>query len=79
VLEAVDWAGYTAGFSMSFPAEDDPELAQGRIPIYGYDTTLTISHKLGEGVPYQIEKIKARITNQLSGGTIILNRLRRLD
>lgn len=79
VLEAVDWAGYTAGFSMSFPSQDDQELAQGRIPIYGFDTKLTIGHKLGEGVPYQIEKIKARITNQLSGGTIILNRLRRLD
>ncbi len=79
VLEAVDWAGYTAGYTMSFPAPDEPPLAQGRIPVYGFDTMLTVSHKLGAGVPYQIEKLKARITNQLSGGTILLNRLRRLD
>ncbi|MBK7141387.1 MAG: polysaccharide deacetylase family protein [bacterium] len=79
VLEAAEWAGYTAGYTMTLPMSSDHVLSQGRIPVYGYDTMLTIRNKMGQGVWHRIEALKVSITNQLSGGTILLNRMRRLD
>ncbi|MCM2272226.1 MAG: polysaccharide deacetylase family protein [candidate division Zixibacteria bacterium] len=79
VLEAVEWAGYTDGFTMRWPTPNDSKLAQGRIPVYGYDSPLSIQHKLGDGILNKLERVKATVTNRLSAGTILLNRLRRLD
>lgn len=79
VLEAAEWAGYSDGFTMRWPSADDIKLAQGRMPIYGYDSLLSIQHKLGEGILNRLERVKATITHRLSAGTILLNRLRRLD
>lgn len=75
VLEAVNQTGYRHGFTMSFPTEGDTLLTQGRIGIYGYDTLFTINQKLSGGRLYQLERWKARFTNRLAGGTILLNRL----
>ena len=79
VSEAAEWAGYQTGFTMKWPSDDDAPLAQGRIPIYGYDSLLSIQHKLGDGFFNRVERFKAVVTNRLSGGTVLLNRLRRLD
>ncbi len=76
VREAVQTAGYTTGYTMEFPTPEDTPLATGRIAVYGYDTHLTVFHKLSGGRLYRLERLKARITNRLSGGTILLNRLR---
>jgi peptidoglycan/xylan/chitin deacetylase (PgdA/CDA1 family) len=80
VISAAYECGYRAGFTMRFPTPSDHPLLQGRIPIYGFDTQLSISRKLaGEGVGYQIERLKCGVTNSLSGGTVLLNRLRRVS
>jgi peptidoglycan/xylan/chitin deacetylase (PgdA/CDA1 family) len=79
IIEAAEWAGYQAGFTMKWPSSEDVPLAQGRIPIYGYDSLLSIRHKLGDGFFNRVERFKAAVTNRLSGGTVLLNCLRRLD
>lgn len=76
VLEAAAAAGYARGFTMEFPTPQDEPLATGRVGVYCYDTRLTVYHKLTGGRLYRLERLKARITNRLSGGTILLNRLR---
>lgn len=76
VLEAAAKAGYTRGFTMEFPTPEDDPLATGRIGVYCYDTHLTVFHKLTGGRLYRLERLKARLTNRLSGGTILLNKLR---
>jgi len=74
---AVAEAGYDFGFTMDFPTDrDDIPLAHGRIAIYGYDTCFSINQKIRRGRFYHLEHLKARITNKLSGGTVILNRWR---
>lgn len=75
VLKAAFEAGYTSGFSMRFPESDDMALAIGRFGIYGYDSVASVMRKLTGGPLYGVEKWKARITNRLSGGTAIYNRL----
>jgi len=76
VREAAAKAGYTRGYTMELPTPHDHPLATGRIGVYCYDTHLTAFHKLTGGRLYRLERIKARLTNRLSGGTILLNRLR---
>jgi len=76
VREAAAEAGYSRGYTMEFPTPDDTPLATGRIAIYGYDTHLTVFHKVTGGRLYRLERLKARITNRLSGGTVLLNRFR---
>jgi len=75
VMAAVEEAGFVEAYSMNFPELNDPSLARGRIGIYGYDTRFTINQKLSGGRLYRLERWKARFTNRLSGGTILLNRL----
>lgn len=80
VLEAAKECGYHVGYTMRFPTESDSALMLGRIPIYGYDTPLSIGAKLaGNGTAYQIERFKCVVTNSLSGGTVLLNRLRHVS
>ncbi len=76
VLEIASQYGYTQGFTMRFPSDDDPSLSHGRIGIYAYDTRLSVARKLGSGFGHDLERIKAGITNRLSGGTVLLNRMR---
>jgi hypothetical protein len=61
---------------MEFPEESDTPLATGRIGVWCYDTRLSVYHKITRGRLYRLERLKARITNRLSGGTLLLNRLR---
>ncbi len=79
VKEAAEWSGYKTGFTMRFPTMDDHPMSTGRIPIYGFDTLLTIQQKLGSGFWHDLERAKVLVTNRLSGGTILFNRLRRLE
>ncbi|MDZ4723024.1 MAG: polysaccharide deacetylase family protein [candidate division Zixibacteria bacterium] len=76
VLEFVEEASFTSGFGMQFPMSNDTSLSRGRFPIYSYDTNYTIDCKFGDGLPYHLERAKALVTNKLSGGTILLHRLR---
>ncbi|MEW6050997.1 MAG: polysaccharide deacetylase family protein [Candidatus Zixiibacteriota bacterium] len=69
--------GFTRGYTMKFPTGSDSHLSTGRIPIYGYDTSLSVRMKLSHGPWRQVEALKVAITNYLSGGTILLNTLRR--
>ncbi len=74
VLEAVKEAGYTRGFTMSFPEKTDNALTIGRYAVYGFDTSRSVLRKLRGGPLYNVEKWKARLTNKLSVGTVIYNR-----
>ncbi len=69
--------GYEFGYTMRFPHATDSPLGRGRIAVYGYDTLLSISHKLSVGSLHRVEQVKANITNKLSSGTTLLNKLRR--
>ncbi|UCE23527.1 MAG: polysaccharide deacetylase family protein [Candidatus Zixiibacteriota bacterium] len=75
VLDLAAKSGYRHGFTMNFPTPDDPPLALGRLAIYGYDTLFTIHQKIAGGRLYWLEKIKARVTNRLSYGTTLYNRV----
>lgn len=80
VLQAAKESGFRRGYTMRFPLTDDNPLAAGRIAIYGFDTTLSISKKLsGSGMFYRLEKVKSSVSNSLSGGTLLLNRMRRIS
>jgi len=79
VLEAAMEAGYTKGFTMSFPEDNDTALTIGRYAVYGYDTSTSVVRKLSRGPLYQVEKWKARVTNKLSGGTMIYSKLIRRE
>ncbi|MCP4684860.1 MAG: polysaccharide deacetylase family protein [bacterium] len=76
VLEAAAEAGFSRGYTMDFPTPEDLPLSIGRIAVYGFDTHLTVYHKLTGGRLYRLERFKAHITNRLSGGTVLLNKLR---
>ena len=76
VLEAATTAGYRFGFTMDFPAPDDDDLSRGRIPVYGFDTPLSVAAKLRGGPMAYLERAKSRVVSRLSGGTVWLNRLR---
>jgi peptidoglycan/xylan/chitin deacetylase (PgdA/CDA1 family) len=77
VHKAASAAGFEHGYTSRFPSPGDPPLAQGRIPVYGYDTPLSVWQKLAGGRFRGVENLKTRATTQLSGGTVWLNRLRR--
>ncbi len=79
VVEAALEAGYTKGFTMRFPQDDDTVLAIGRFGVYAYDTATSITRKLSGGPFYNLEKWKARLTNRLSDGTVIYSRLMRKE
>ena len=76
VMAAAEREGYRFGYTMSFPEPSDPPLAIGRIPVYTFDTPATIIRRLTRGRGYDWERLKVDITTSLSGGTVILNRLR---
>ncbi len=76
VLAAVAEAGFSRGYTMDFPASDDSSLAMGRVAVYGYDTHLSVRRKLTPNRLQRLEYLKVRLTNRLSAGTVLLNRLR---
>lgn len=78
VAAAAEQAGYTAGYTMRFPEATDQPLCRGRVPVYGYDTPRSVLWKLRSGPMRRVERWKAAVTNQLSTGTIWLNRMRGL-
>jgi peptidoglycan/xylan/chitin deacetylase (PgdA/CDA1 family) len=78
VIDAAQRAGYHYGFTMRFPRVSDQPLTFGRVPVYAFDTPWSIDRKLTPGFVQQLERLKTDTVNRLSGGTIWLNRLRRL-
>ncbi len=64
-------AGYRYGLTMRFPRATDLPMATGRLPIYGYDTTLSILQKVEGGCLYALENLKSGIINRLSSGTLL--------
>jgi peptidoglycan/xylan/chitin deacetylase (PgdA/CDA1 family) len=79
VLEMAEQFGLVHGFTSRFPEPSDDLSSTGRISIYGYDTLLSISLKLSNSRAQALERLKGRITNRLSGGTVLLNRMRRYN
>jgi peptidoglycan/xylan/chitin deacetylase (PgdA/CDA1 family) len=76
VLEAVREAGYTRGFTMSFPEDSDTAFIIGRYAVYGFDACRSVLRKLsGRGLLYNVEKWKAKFTNKLSGGMMLYTKL----
>ena len=75
VLDTAGDEGYKRGFTMMFPTSHDDRLTLGRIAVYSYDTLFTLNQKLAQGPLYPLERLKARITSRLSGGTLLFNRL----
>lgn len=70
--------GYNFGFTMKFPHALDNLLAIGRYPIYGFDTMINIRQKIEHSMLYQCERMKASFVNKLSGGTVLLNKFRKI-
>lgn len=79
VTDAAMAVGFTSGFTMRYPEPNDPALERGRYAIYFYDTPESVQRKLGAGWGRRVEKARADLTNRLSYGTILLNRIRRTD
>jgi peptidoglycan/xylan/chitin deacetylase (PgdA/CDA1 family) len=78
VIDEAQRAGYRFGYTMRFPLTNDQLLTLGRVPVYAFDTLWSVGRKLEPGFIQQIERLKTDTVNRLSGGTIWLNRLRRL-
>ena len=78
VIDEAQKAGYRYGFTMRFPHVSDQPLTLGRVPVYAFDTPWSIGRKFASGFVQQVERLKTDTVNRLSGGTIWLNRLRRL-
>ncbi|MBD3258008.1 polysaccharide deacetylase family protein [candidate division GN15 bacterium] len=76
VIDAAAEAGYTRAYTMRFGHPDDPPLALGRAAVYGFDTPLSVVCKLRPGPMQAVERAKNWTANKLSGGTVLLNRLR---
>ena len=76
VVETAVEFGFSCGFTSRFPSKDDTVMAIGRFPIYGFDTQLSIASKLGRGRGREIEGLKSNVVMKLSGGTVLLNRIR---
>jgi len=75
ILDIAAECGYRRGFTMSFPSSNDNPLAQGRVAVYGFDRYRTVVRKLsGGGLLYRLERLKSGLCNQLSFGTVLLNR-----
>ncbi len=79
VLEMVGRAGYAGGFTIAFPEHGDSALTLGRYAVYGYDTAASVRRRLCRGRLYSFERWKARATNRLAAGTVLLQRLRRQE
>ncbi len=77
VLEKASVTGYKYSFTMKFPNLCDTHFTIGRYPIYGFDTLLTVRQKIEHGMLYHCERIKSSCVSYLSGGTVMLNKLRK--
>jgi len=78
VVSAALEAGYRVGLTMRMPGRDDTPMALGRLPVYSFDSRISVLRKVRGGPLLGIENLKVRATNLLSVGTLILNRLRRI-
>jgi peptidoglycan/xylan/chitin deacetylase (PgdA/CDA1 family) len=79
VIDAAGEEGYTHGFTMQFPTLENYPLALGRLPVYSFDTRLSILRKLSHGPLVSLERAKSTLATRLSTGTSLLNRLRRYE
>lgn len=77
VTESAAEVGYKFGFTTAFPEPDNDSLAMGRYPVYSFDNPTTIRQKLGQNGMSSIHRTVSNLSTFLSGGTVLLNRLRR--
>lgn len=76
IMQIAHECGYGHGYTMNFPDKNDSKLALGRIGIWTFDTPFSIMSKINRGPIQLVERAKAAVTNRLSSGTTLLNRLR---
>lgn len=76
VLEIASELGYESGYSMAFPERNDLPLTVGRVSVHSTDTGAVLRRKLFRTFGHGFDRFKAGAINRLSGGTILLNRLR---
>lgn len=75
IRTSAEAAGYTFGFGMQFPSGSDTDLHLGRYAVYSYDSIASVHTMLKQGRSAVWHRLKAKITNRLSGGTIFLHKL----
>lgn len=78
VAAAASEVGYTNGYTMHLPSANDPPLLTGRIPVYSFDSVGAVRRRLRRCSGIGWEKFKVQFAHRLSGGTVMLNRLRRM-
>lgn len=76
VQELAAECGYRSGYLMSPPAQGEALLGKGRVPVLGFDSYRAILKRI-TGTGSRWEQVKTQAAFRLSGGTILLNRLRR--
>jgi peptidoglycan/xylan/chitin deacetylase (PgdA/CDA1 family) len=79
VEESAIQAGYIKGFSLTFTKRSMAEFTLPRFAVYAFDTPYSILKKLGGGPLSRIEKMKSTTMNGYASGTIIFNRIRKIN
>lgn len=75
-LEYAQEAGYEAVCSLN-PEDSGDGFVTGRWGVYFLDSLLSIRNKLGIGAYARIERLKLKVFNKVSGGTILVKRWRK--
>ena len=70
VIETSLECGYRAGFVMDMDISRDDSFLFRRTPVYGSDSIYSLKARLEDN---PLEKLKSRVINRLSSGTIILS------
>jgi len=68
-------AGYKYAFTMKFPSFADGQYVLGRIPIYFFDSPLTVNQKLNGTRMRTFHKNVCGAINSLSNGTVLFNKI----
>ncbi len=76
-LQALE-SGYERGFSLNYYCKSASGFTLPRYGVYGFDTPWSIIRKISGGGTALFERLKGAVINQYSGGTIALNRIRRI-
>jgi len=78
VMDAASAAGYTHGYSMSPPSDEDSVLMIGRIPVYFFDTPSIVLQKITDTGLSRLWHGLGKTATALSSGTMLLHRLKLL-
>ena len=69
VVRAVQQAGFTHGLTAVLPGKSDSAFATGRIPVYSFDTPLSVLARFRYGPFRRLETVKVAAVTRLSRGT----------